>query len=580
MTGDLGVTTDWSNRHAVWVFVFRTAAGIIAGVALASLLILPGCSGGGADPFAMQSGDGSGDPFGGLGEEVSVKGFRFRPPKDLPARKMPSPAPSITMISWTQSPLDNIQSPGLVMTCAPHPMDITEVIPDWEASARAGLAAFQRIFQDVRQVTGKRMQINGLEAYRTEFTGKTKKSEAVSGVATVIVDEADMLICIAIGIGSNSADAVISLEKSIATVNKPGYVPRKDVFWDPPPGADPGPLRKTHREMIETYGLDRIAVISLIDPPFHQRSKIMDALREAAGPNALAFVNERSDECLVVVAPIDDVKRFAASVDLGQVTSIDPAERTFSLRADNKKFPTLEQEVEESIVNMRQRHSEYKAGDSGNQSRFSTPITDPNDPEFFKQNLAVLKNDYGLDREKALRQLVNADTGKVNDPEMHKQIAQAIRDVAFDDSTMPQERSLAIRGLTHWGGKFAGPILVQLLRDGPSFAEDEIYTQLAILKEPTAIDALVEKLMEPGFDGEKAAKCLVAYGSAAEDTILSDTRAEDIQTTRLIVQVLAEIGTKKSLPVLKSLRNLHFAPLIAGDLLRAEQMIQKREKGR
>ena len=110
------------------------------------------------------------------------------------------------------------------------------------------------------------------------------------------------------------------------------------------------------------------------------------------------------------------------------------------------------------------------------------------------------------------------------------------------------------------------------------FVEEEIYKQLAIIKEPGAIDVLVEKLMEPGFGAEEVAKCLVAYGPVAEDSILANSRAEDPMTTRLIVQILAEIGTEKSLPVLKSLYNLRFSRMIAGDLQRAVQMIEQREK--
>lgn len=120
--------------------------------------------------------------------------------------------------------------------------------------------------------------------------------------------------------------------------------------------------------------------------------------------------------------------------------------------------------------------------------------TDPDDPDFFKQNLLVLQSGGRFDSQKALKRLVDADTAKLDDPEMHKAIAKAIRDIAFDDSAMVDSRNLAIQGLVHWGGKFAGPVLAKLLQENPHFIQGEILKQLAVVKEPTAIDLVTFKM--------------------------------------------------------------------------------------
>ena len=221
------------------------------------------------------------------------------------------------------------------------------------------------------------------------------------------------------------------------------------------------------------------------------------------------------------------------------------------------------------------RHGSSAPGASD--ARSKQAATDPDDPDFFKQNLLVLQSGGRFDSQKALKRLVDADTAKLDDPEMHKQIAKAIRDIAFDDSAMVDSRNLAIQGLVHWGGKFAGPVLVKLLQEDPHFIQGEILKQLAVVKEPTAIDLVVEKLLDSGLEAEAAANCLITYGPVAEDPVLANLRADNPRTVKLALKVLAEIGTEKSLPALDSLRNVHFARLIAKDRQRAAQMIQQRE---
>ena len=557
---------------------FSVIAGGASGVILALILVSAGCSGSGDSPFAAKSGDGSAEPFGGLGDEVSFKGFRFRPPKDLPRREVPSPAPSITSLEWTEDHQSTARNPsaGLLVAHGPHMLDLTKEPPNWEGSAKGGLDAFRKVFKEVKQVAGTRLRINGLEAYRTEFTGITANSKEVAGVATVFLDENNLLMCIAMGLGTNAGDAAASLEESIMTVEKPGYVPSEDLFWDTPPGAQPGqPINKVHLEMIREYGMDKIAVVSVVDLPFEvtpsQKRHISKEIRETVGPEALGFGNIGPGDFVVVVAPVEDVAKLAGDLDLGQVTSVDQDNHSFTLHMDSDKLP--------SFMELAAKESGVPAADFGGRPGMpsrSTPVTSPDDPNFFKQNLADLRVEDMFRREKALNRLVNADTSKLTDSEIRKEIAQAIRAIAFDDSVTPKTRCSAIRGLVHWGGKFAGPLLVQLLREDEPFLEEEIYRQLAVVKEPSAIDPLVEKLME--FDSEDAAKCLEAFGPAAEDAVLANTRPDNFINTRTIVRLLAKIGTKKSLPALQSLRKLHFFPMISRDVQSAIQAIEQREK--
>ncbi|MHB8902903.1 MAG: HEAT repeat domain-containing protein, partial [Thermoguttaceae bacterium] len=400
----------------------------------------------------------------------------------------------------------------------------------------------------------------------------------VSGIVLIVIDDKHIMVGIAIGLGANAGDATASLERSLMTIKRPGYVPPKNALWDAPPGVKPGvPVNKTHLSMINDYGTDRIATITVqgahMEPMQHHH--IDKVIGEAAGPGARVYGRGAFDEYLVFVAPVDDVTQLSAKLDLGQVANVDQKNRSFTLRVDEDKLPSFEKEMQEKMREAREGFGGFTRGGS------ATPaITDPDDPNFFKQNLANVRSTDTFLRDEALQHLVNVDTAKLADPQMRKDIAQAIRAVAFDNKERSNVRCTAIRGLVHWGGKFAGPILVQLLQLDEPFLEAEICRQLAVLKEPAAIDLLVAKIMDLGPHREEFAKCLIAYGPLAEDSILANTRAQEPMTTSLILQVLAQIGTKKSLPALKALRNLYFANIIAGDLQRAVQMIEQREKQR
>ncbi len=551
----------------------RPIVALWLGHILAVLLFASGCGDGGNDPLGDMSRAKALGSVGSLGEEITFQGFRFRPPEYLAKRDMASPAPSVSVAAWTKPELGNKPGPSIFLACGPNNLDLTKQAPQWQHISQAMLAGFRRHFRKVNQVDGRRIKVNGLQAYRAEFTAETPDSQPLAGVALVIVDEQNALAAIMIDVGENAAATVTTMEESLMTIHRPGHQPRENLLWDAPPGTSASvPLPAKHLEMIEKFGQDRIAFIKVVDPP--SRRDMEKAFLEAAGPDSLIYGHNRVDEYWIHLAPVDDVKTFADNLTIGTASSIDEDERSFIFRADPEQFPPVEKAAPRTAADMA---SHYGEAFPEMPSR-KAPVTSPDDPNFFSRNLEDLRSSNGFDSEKALKRLADVDTSKLTDAAMRKDIAQAIRAVAFDSSEMPNTRIVAIKGLVHWGGKYAGPLLVQLLREDEPFIEDEIYRQLAVLKEPTAIDLLVEKLMEMGRSSEKAGKCLIAYGPVAEDSILANTRAENFMVTRNIVQVLAEIGTKKSLSALKSLRRLPFYNMISGDVQRAIQMIEQREK--
>ena len=530
---------------------------------LATMLMALGCDEAAKDPFALRSDDGSSDPFGGLGKEIEFEGYRFRPPGNLTRKKIADADPNVKAVEWAEPGAGSKLRTSIALCCAPIKIDLRNTAPPWEYNSQTLLGQLNLNLYHMKKVGSRRLQINGMEAYRTEFTATSPESKPIAGLVVFLATEQSILSVVALSVGENASAGLTKLDESIMTLQTPGYQASPDLLWDVPYGAPNGaPLTEELVKMVKTYGLDKIVCVAIHDG---LGDDLAPALGEAAGPGAVSTGTHRYSSYYVHVAPVDDVEEYADKLDLGAITEVDVKKRFLTLEPGRENLPPKK---------------EMAAAEPEAKPRRSQAPTNPKDLDFFKQNLAALQNGRRLDKEDSLRRLVNADTSKLNDPEMRNAIAKAIRDVAFDNSAMSNTRRLAIRGLVHWGGKFAGPVLVDLLRKEPAFIEDEIYKQLAILKEPSAIDLLVERLVESGgIQGKEVAQCLVAYGPAAEDSVLANTRAEDPMTTRLILQVLAEIGTKKSLPALQSLRNVIFANMIKDDLQRAVQMIEQREKG-
>jgi len=182
-------------------------------------------------------------------------------------------------------------------------------------------------------------------------------------------------------------------------------------------------------------------------------------------------------------------------------------------------------------------------------------VTDPNDPEFYKQNLADLKGTDARRRRHAIRRLQEAEP-----KELRAEIVDALRQIAKGSDRF-QARE-AVKGLGHWGGAEVVPDLIAALKQQDDFARDAALEALAETKDPRAAEAIAALLGKRHFLEQH----LQAMGPVAEDAVLARLDPPDQKRTPAACAVLGEIGTDKSLPKLKELsRNENFFIRVAAE---------------
>ncbi|MGO9200529.1 MAG: HEAT repeat domain-containing protein [Limisphaerales bacterium] len=122
-------------------------------------------------------------------------------------------------------------------------------------------------------------------------------------------------------------------------------------------------------------------------------------------------------------------------------------------------------------------------------------------------------------------------------------------------------RHAALTVLANHGAKEHAPLLIKALNDPDPGVRAAMAKGLGRLKDPRAIDALVN-LLATGQDGQPnyrppgesaAVEALARIGGAAEPAVLALLKERNIETRRQVCNLLKRIGTKKSLGPLKDL---------------------------
>ena len=184
--------------------------------------------------------------------------------------------------------------------------------------------------------------------------------------------------------------------------------------------------------------------------------------------------------------------------------------------------------------------------------RHRNPAEDRSDPDYFAANLIDLTSGDVFASRDALRRLQNDDPQKLNDRQLRKEIARAIRDIAVNGPD--HQKQDAVQPLVVWGGKYSVPILIKLLEsNGGRGGADDIFAALAKYPTPESATA-VAKYVGQGFVHEHACNCLVEMGTTAEDAVMGIAPSEDARTSRAAIIILGEVGTNKSLPLLREAR--------------------------
>jgi serine/threonine protein kinase len=288
-------------------------------------------------------------------------------------------------------------------------------------------------------------------------------------------------------------------------------------FGNPPfprpigPGG-PGALLE---RMIVDFGPDRIATVIVDDMPGDVRAFIVDRLRDLSSASSTAS-SGGGRSVTVILAPVRDLDTLAKKIDFGKVVKIDPSKRTIEVVCDNpRRLP----------------------------EPLPPAVKDPADPAFYTRNLADLSCWDRHRREEALERLAKAQP-----KQLQTEIAATIAHLTTDRET--STRKAALEALAAWSGPDAVPTLSTVLRDDEDhWVREAAIKALGQIKDPRAAEALIATMPKHRRDVTEALKQI---GPPAEDTVIALLKHEDGWVRRDAAEILADIGTIKSLRPLAS----------------------------
>ncbi len=185
--------------------------------------------------------------------------------------------------------------------------------------------------------------------------------------------------------------------------------------------------------------------------------------------------------------------------------------------------------------------------------RYSNPAEDPKHPDFFAANLVDLSSNWGSNRREALARLKLIDPSEVTDVELRKEIARAIRAIVMQEGAFDQMDAAAC--LCTWAGKHSVPYLGEMLRQRHSSTDQAALVELIARFPGDESARAISSLVGERSVNEAACMALAKMGSVAEDAVLEITPVADRLQCLSGIQILAEIGTKKSLPLLQKARS-------------------------
>jgi hypothetical protein len=159
----------------------------------------------------------------------------------------------------------------------------------------------------------------------------------------------------------------------------------------------------------------------------------------------------------------------------------------------------------------------------------------------------LLNSSDSRGQSEAADSLLKVRPSDVADLNTRKLVARGYRSLATEKNGFHKDK--AVQGLVIWGGKYSVPILVEML-DKDKFGTDEIYDALGKLKDPQGAEVVARHLGN-FFTHEKAFNSLRKMGPAAEDALIKAAPSNDGGVSVAAVQLLGEVGGKKSIDVLQ-----------------------------
>ncbi len=206
---------------------------------------------------------------------------------------------------------------------------------------------------------------------------------------------------------------------------------------------------------------------------------------------------------------------------------------------------------------------------------YSNPAEDSEHSDFLVANLIDLSVGDFFERKKALERLAEFDPTTV-EKRLRNEIARAIRDIAISDEG--RQADDALKPLLVWAGKYSVPTLIQLLEIDRLFSmHDDIIRTLAEFPSDQGAQA-VAKYVGELREHKIACQTLVAMGSVAEEAVMKIAPSDDADISLAAVFILGEIGTKKSLPLLRKGRSSTNRQIEQAAIFAAKKIVRRTNK--
>jgi transposase-like protein len=238
----------------------------------------------------------------------------------------------------------------------------------------------------------------------------------------------------------------------------------------------------------------------------------------------------RNNKYALVLSPVDDVAGLASQIDFGTATATGQ-QIDLVLSADFiASVPRLPAE---------QQTSPLDSGPAGNTAQEELP----QDADAVTKSLVQLKSSDINKKKEALRRLERTPP----DERLAEVVAAVVPFLEHDDEWLVGD---AVKILAIWKSPDAVPGLIRRSGDNRVLIRHEAIKALAKIKDPRAVEPIVVRIKEDGFQVEDALKQM---GPMAESALIERLTNPDSDVRRRVCSILKVIGGKETLKAMKSL---------------------------